>query len=221
MGRRPKKGSPLISHTELERTAAKLLAEFDDAAELRAKGFIPADEFLAAAEQDALAPAAPGTAPQTERTVAPGLFQEMSTDPVNELQIDDAALQAEAASVAQEFAPPPSDAPPEMPAASPDTEAGYEILAVTVVAQGAAVFVPAWELTQAEVRDLSDAIVRALVLWFPDGMIPAKYMAVLAILGVGLRIAEARRDPVTGQFKPTKYAIARPATAASQPRTST
>lgn len=128
---------------------------------------------------------------------------------MNELQIDPAQLQSEAAQLAGEFpqAPTPdAAAEPAAPAVNADAAKGYEILAMALVGQGAAVFVPAWEVTEPEVRDLSNAIVEALLLWFPDGVLPAKYIAVLAVVGVGTRIAMARRDPSTGGFKPTKYA---------------
>jgi len=131
-----------------------------------------------------------------------GLFQ--VSDPVNEVHIDAAALQAEAAAVASEF---PADLPADpgaelQPAVSEDAKKGYQILAGALVGQGALIFVPAWDVSPAECTDLADAIVEALLLWFPDGVIPPKYMAILAVLGVGFRIAYARRDPSTGAFKP-------------------
>jgi hypothetical protein len=127
---------------------------------------------------------------------------------MNELQIDPAQLQSEAAALAQEFpaAPAPAAAAELAPPVDPNAQAGFEVLALGSVTTLAAVFVPAWEVTQEECRTLSDAIVRALMLWFPDGMLPPKYMAVLAVAGAGATIAFARMDPKTGALKPMKYA---------------
>jgi hypothetical protein len=134
--------------------------------------------------------------------LVPGVFQ------MNELQIDPAQLQSEAAALAQEFpaAPAPAAAAELAPPVDPNAQAGFEVLALGSVTTLAAVFVPAWEVTQEECRTLSDAIVRALMLWFPDGMLPPKYMAVLAVAGAGATIAFARMDPKTGALKPMKYA---------------
>jgi hypothetical protein len=125
------------------------------------------------------------------------------------LGVNDQILAEEAAAIAREFEAPPPAADPavehqqQLEAAT--VEQAYEILSRAVVSQGAAVFVPNWNITPAETDDLGAAIVQALMIWFPDGMIPPKYMAILAIAGVGARIAIARRDPVSGELPP-RYA---------------
>lgn len=134
-------------------------------------------------------------------------------------------LEAEADAIAAQFAQPAAvDAGTGAPAPTDQAQAlaaetvqqAYDILSAAVVSQSAAVFIPNWRITPAETKDMSDAIVQALLLWFPDGMIPPKYMAVLAIAGVAARIAAVRKDPDTGELPP-RYAPPpkRPAPAAA------
>jgi hypothetical protein len=130
---------------------------------------------------------------------------------VNEVRIDDAQLAREADQVAQEAAADDAAAAAALPP-TPEAEAaaaqvenaeeGYKILALAVVGQGYELFAPAWHVTPLEKGDMADALVAALMLWFPDGLIPAKYMALLVIAGIGAKIAIARRDPVTGILAP-------------------
>jgi hypothetical protein len=48
------------------------------------------------------------------------------------------------------------------------------------------------------------------VLWFPDQIIPPKYMALLVIAGVSMEIVQKRRDPATGELRPRHHAKPKP-----------
>jgi hypothetical protein len=99
----------------------------------------------------------------------------------------------------------PSD-PAQMPdPAGPSPEevlAGYVLVCDQLVDAGCNALVPAWKVSPREVSKLGTACAKALLLWFPDQIIPPKYMALLAIVGVGFEIAQARRDPRTGRYLP-------------------
>jgi hypothetical protein len=82
--------------------------------------------------------------------------------------------------------------------------AGYQLVTTQLVEAGAASILPAWQVTSAESSKMGGAMARALLLWFPDQIIPPKYMALLAIAGVGFEIAQARRDPETGRYRPAR-----------------
>ena len=122
-------------------------------------------------------------------------------------------LDAEADAIASEFA---SDAPPLEDGGnegqlSPEAiEQGYLILANMVVSQGAAIAIPNWHITGPETDDMSKALVECLMLWFPDGVLPPKYLSILAIAGVAARIAMVRRDPQTGALPPRHAPPPRP-----------
>ena len=133
---------------------------------------------------------------------------------MNTVEINPLELQAEAARIAAEAPPeiPPAPAEPPPPAASPeqiqlvqDAEKGYKILALGVVSQGAALIVPNWQVTGDEKTALADSIVQALMLWFPDGLIPPKYMALLVVAACVSTIVMSRMDAETGALPP-RYA---------------
>lgn len=132
----------------------------------------------------------------------------------------DRILSAEADAIAEQFREPAAADPQQLQQqqlTQETVEQAYNILGAAVVSQGAAVFIPNWRITPAETKDMSDAIVQALMLWFPDGLIPPKYMAILAIAGVGARIAMARRDELTGELPP-RYAPKKRPPASSPPQ---
>ena len=80
--------------------------------------------------------------------------------------------------------------------------AGYEMVCTQLLDSGCTAIVPAWHVSPVEVSKLSTACSKALMLWFPDMIIPPKYMALLVIIGVGFEIAQARKDPATGRYRP-------------------
>ena len=106
---------------------------------------------------------------------------------------------------------------PEVPAAGEVAEApgaarpsddeilaGYTMICTEVVDLGAGALVPAWRVTPAESGKMAGALARALLLWFPDMIIPPKYLALLAVAGVAFEIAQARKDPATGRYLPAR-----------------
>jgi len=125
-----------------------------------------------------------------------------------------AALEAEAAAATagapldlEAPAPGAAGAAPGLPAgpAGPSEEevvAGYTLICSELVDLGAVSLVPAWKVTPAESGKLANAMARALVLWFPDMIIPPKYLALLTVAGVAFEIAQARRDPNSGRYLP-------------------
>ncbi len=128
------------------------------------------------------------------------------------VQVDPAQLDAEATLIASEHeaANPPTLDPlaPELPPV-PDLaqqRAGYRMLAFALADRASSVLLPAWEIQPEENGTFADACAEALVLWFPDQLIPPKYMALLVLAGVSLEIVEKRRDPVTGKLRPTRHA---------------
>jgi hypothetical protein len=120
-------------------------------------------------------------------------------------------LQREALNAAASV-PPEMDAAAEaasVPAPAGPTEeevlAGYNMVCSEVISQGFGALAPAWRVQPPEVSKLSLACSRALMLWFPDMLIPPKYMALLVVAGVGFEIVQARRNPETGQLAPRHF----------------
>lgn len=185
---------------------AKPASRFPTAAERRGPGFNTAAAIRDAEAERAAAAAAVAAIPDDPPAAGTG------AQPVaDELLATDnhRILEAEADAIAAQFQTDPAagaGADPQTQALAAETvQQAYDILGNMVVSQGAAVFIPNWHITPGETKDMSDAIVQALMIWFPDGLIPPKYMAVLAIAGVGARIAMARRHPDTGELPP-RYA---------------
>ncbi len=131
---------------------------------------------------------------------------------MSQVGVDEPALVAAAERIAAEHAPandPLANAeqlPDEPLVPSPEQQlAGYRTLSLAVIARGADALVPAWNVTDQEKTSLADACAQALLLWFPDQLIPPKYMALLVVAGVTLEIVDARRDPKTGALRPRVY----------------
>lgn len=128
------------------------------------------------------------------------------------LTVDESAAQLEAdahaalAGAPLEIEAPAPDGAPGTPGPGPSEEevlAGYTLICTEVVDLGAGALVPAWKVTPAESGKMAGAIARALLLWFPDMIIPPKYLALLSIAGVAFEIAQARRD-ATGRYLPAR-----------------
>lgn len=97
--------------------------------------------------------------------------------------------------------------------------AGYEMVCTQLIDSGCNAIIPAWQVTPPEVSKLSTACSKALMLWFPDMIIPPKYMALLVIAGVGFDIAQARKDPNTGRYRPARFPDRAPDTIDGTPAT--
>jgi len=142
---------------------------------------------------------------------------------VSEVSIDPVALSADADQVAREFevqnpaAPPPGEelAPVDPNQPTPEQiREGYRVLSLAVIDRGSSVLCPAWNITADEKGSLSSACAEALALWFPDQVIPPKYMALLVVAGVTLEIIDKRRDPKTGELMPRVHEPKKPNSAA-------
>lgn len=95
-------------------------------------------------------------------------------------------------------------APPVTGPSEEEILAGYQMVCGELIDSGCQALVPAWQVTPREVSKLSTACSKALMLWFPDMIIPPKYLALLTIAGVGFEIAQARKDPETGRYRPAR-----------------
>lgn len=140
---------------------------------------------------------------------------------VSDVQVDPQALELEADAIAAAHAPelPPEGAPVDSQAVDTGNTPeqvlqGYQLVCTALVDRGADALAPAWDLTREEKGSFADACARALLLWFPDQIIPPKYMALLVVAGVGLEIVGKRRDPKTGALKP-RFHAAKPAPVAA------
>ena len=114
-------------------------------------------------------------------------------------------------------APAPAGAPAPGQPSPEEVEAGYTMICGELVDVAAVALVPAWKVTPAESGKLAGAMARALLLWFPDMIIPPKYLALIAIAGVGFEIAQARKDPATGRYLPGRLPESAPAESAPAP----
>lgn len=127
----------------------------------------------------------------------------------NEVDIDEAALAAEAAAVDvgdAAAAPGPEGAPAaagelvDVAAAEQFAQRAQPMVA-KLLAGITAVAVPNWTITEAQNDELSRSVSFALALWFPHE-IPPKYAALLMVGVSCYGIVQANRDPQTGQLKP-------------------
>lgn len=133
-----------------------------------------------------------------------------TVDTMNTVSVDADSLTAQAESIAaqaeQQTIPPsqsgdPSQQPTEVVSMSVDD---YNMIAFILCSQLSDILVPAWKVTDAEKQRLALAIGKALQLWFPDQVIPPKYIALLGVAGAAWSIASTRRDKETGAFMPRK-----------------
>ncbi len=99
---------------------------------------------------------------------------------------------------------------------------GYRLIAVEVVDVGASALVPAWRVSPEKSNKLGTAMAKAAMLWWPDMIIPPKYLALITIAGVVFEIAQDNKDPATGRYRPARLAepvraeAAQPAAAPAQ-----
>lgn len=146
----------------------------------------------------------------------------------NEVSIDQAALEREAAAVDLGEPPPVEGAAPgvdqgapgEAGQAEPDAAriaelaAGAEPFLHGVVAMLHASTAPAWHLDPAKHAALAKSGAYALALWFPHEL-PPKYVALVGVAGVAWSIAQDNRDPRTGAYKPRH--VTKPSSDAGDP----
>jgi len=137
----------------------------------------------------------------------------------NEVEIDQAALAAEAASIPMPDAAPPAEgaAPDasagasEQPQRTPqEFAAGAEPLVLGVLAGLHGIVAPNWTVAPEKMLALTKASALALAYWFPHE-IPPKYVALMMVGGSLYAIAQDNRDQKTGAYKPLHAPPLKPA----------
>jgi len=130
---------------------------------------------------------------------------------LNEVQLDEARLEAEAHAatdgVPDDSAPAPGEA--QGPALAGDltmeqieqAAAQYDFGALMLVSRAFDALAPAWGVTDDEKQRLAHALAMTAAAWFPDAAIPPKYVVLFILGGSVYSIAESRRDPATGKFR--------------------
>lgn len=212
---------------ETEGGSAGILGEFIDPDELG-----PAPGVRAAVRRalEAAGRAAERAGLETNRDTDPGearLVGGSSVSGDNLVDIEPQNLAAEAASVeipaepagAPAPATPGAEAAPvaaaaaeltmeQLQASVPAWKPGTDLIANTL----ADVIAPNWRITREERDQVSGAFALALAAWFPDDVIPIKYLVLMNVGASLWNLAASRRDPTTGKFIPMR--IAPPADAA-------
>lgn len=138
----------------------------------------------------------------------------------NLVDINPAGLAAEAGAVeipeqpgAQHDEPAAADGTGSAPAAGeltmeqlqahlPAWKPGTDLIANTF----ADVIAPNWRLSALERDQVSSSLALALAAWFPDDVIPLKYLVLLNVGASVWNLAASRRDPRTGKFIPMRIA---------------
>lgn len=130
------------------------------------------------------------------------------------VEVDRAALLAEADAIAGAAPPvvdpaapisPPLEGPAAAPAPSPQEAASLLVLPATFIT-GAVLnwAAPNWRVTREEAAEVGEAGALAWAYWFPPGANDPKYAA-LMMLGAALwNLAESRKDPETGKYRPLR-----------------
>lgn len=128
------------------------------------------------------------------------------TDPGNPTgNLLEAELAAAAATApADPTAPGSSPAAPAQPSEQ-DVLAGYAMIGETIINSATGALLPAWSIAPDKKHRLAGALAQAALLWFPDGLIPPKYLALLTIAGITVEIINDNRDPKTGALRPARY----------------
>ncbi len=84
----------------------------------------------------------------------------------------------------------------------PAWKPGTDLIANTL----ADVIAPNWRVTREERDQVSGAFALALAAWFPDDVIPIKYLVLMNVGASIWNLAATRRDPNTGKFIPLRLA---------------
>ena len=95
----------------------------------------------------------------------------------------------------------------------PAWKPGTDLIANTL----ADVVAPNWRITREEREQVSGAFALALSAWFPDDVIPIKYLVLMNVGASLWNLAASRRDPNTGKFIPLRLAPAADAAKTAEP----
>lgn len=137
----------------------------------------------------------------------------------NTVEVDQDALSLEARRVvdsapADDLAP-SADAPPspagEVVASPEEIKKGYIAIADLLVERVHKSAAPNWAFKPEKRAALTDALATAAMLWFPDGIIPPKYLALLVLAQAIDAIASDNYDEGTGAYRPLKLKNVTPA----------
>jgi hypothetical protein len=114
------------------------------------------------------------------------------------VEVDRAAILAEAAAVAAEAGegagPVPAAEPAPVPALDVQAKAADVAPAVRLlVAQCSAAFAPNWQITKPESDGVADAAALVLAYWMPDGVLEPKYLAIITLATSLYGVAATRR----------------------------
>jgi len=134
------------------------------------------------------------------------------------VEVDRAALLAEADAIAGTVPPtvdpaapvsPALDAPAAEPVQAPQDAAKLLVLPATFITGAVLNYAaPNWQVTREEAAEVGEAAALAWAYWFPGPSDP-KYAA-LAMLGFSLwNLAESRKDPETGKYRPLRVKAAK------------
>jgi hypothetical protein len=124
---------------------------------------------------------------------------------MNTVEVNQEALFAEADAAVVGLDPLPENPegiPGESAGPTPEAIAVYQQGAVMLVGAIADNFAPNWKVTSEEKANVGNALGQALALWFPDQVIPPKYMALVSLAMAMGGLVVSRRDPSTGQLIP-------------------
>lgn len=138
----------------------------------------------------------------------------------NVVDIDPQALEAEALSVEAALVDgvPQDGTPIPAPEPTPAEAAAQELATVQAAAAGwrpgaefmvnalSDAIAPNWGITAEERRDVVDGIAMGLAAWFPDEVIPLKFVVLLQGAGAVWKIITARRDANGGKLPPLRLA---------------
>jgi hypothetical protein len=130
------------------------------------------------------------------------------------VDVDRAAIRAEAEAIAATAPADPGAPPASSPAPGLDEPAGIpgdpsstasEIkVPIRLLCKNTArAFAPNWEISDKESDDVADALALTLAYWMPPGAVDPKYMVVFTLATSIYGVAATRREP-DGSFKPLR-----------------
>ena len=117
-----------------------------------------------------------------------------ATSGLGPVEVDRAAILAEAQAIADTAAPASSST--LAPAIAGDAQSKANDVAPAVrmlVAQCSSAFAPGWEITKAESDGVADAAALVMAYWIPDGVLEPKYLAIITLATSLYGVAGARR----------------------------
>jgi len=148
----------------------------------------------------------------TERTMVETVEADHS---MNTVEVDQAALIAEAQNAVASAPVDATQLPPDQAAQvegerQPTQEEilkGYVIVAQTLVSGAQSALAPNWVLKPERKQKMSEALAQAAMLWFPDQVLPPKWAALLVIADAFSEIVADNYDTDAGEYRPLKLKL--------------